>query len=263
MWRTPVYLLAASLVMVLAARGLESLNLSHQQSALQEQMTSVYRQAFPGSKPMSDPWFAFKKKMEGRNSQFLPLARTLDSVLPATVRVQTLQFDAAQKELEVQISGTSAIALQAIEQRIPTAFSMRIGEENTKSGTITVYLSRKPKRQKENLPAMSHLEQMKAQLAQMQSEIGQKPTISQPVTNMADVMIRTSTLAHLPAPPVTRNDNDLEIKYATPVPFTSLANWLQTLEVQYGIVPQQVELTDKGQGNVQVERLVLSGRSRS
>jgi general secretion pathway protein L len=62
---------------------------------------------------------------------------------------------------------------------------------------------------------------------------------------------------------VTRNDNDLEIKYATPVPFTSLANWLQTLEVQYGIVPQQVELTDKGQGNVQVERLVLSGRSRS
>lgn len=262
-WRTPLYLLVASLVMVLATRGLESLSLSHQQSALQEQMTAVYRHAFPDSKPVSDPWFAFKKKMEERNSRFLPLARTLDSVLPSTVRVQTLQFDAAQKELQAQLSGTSAIALQAIEQRIPAGFSLRIAEENTRSGTVTVYLNRKPKRQKENHPAMSRLEQMKAQLAQMQSEIGQKTAISLPVTNMADVMTRTSTVAHLPSPPVTQNDNQLEIKYATPLPFTSLANWLQTLELQYGIVLQQVELTDKGQGNVQVESLLLSGRSRS
>ena len=262
-WRTPVFLLAASLVLILAVRGVESLSLNHQQSLIQEQMAAVYRQAFPGSKPVSDPWFAFKKKMEGRNSQFLPLARTLDSVLPSTVRVQTLHFNAAEKELQAQLSGTSAIALQAIEQRIPAGFSLRIGEEHTRAGMVTVYLNRKPTRQKEHQPAMPRLEQMKAQLAQMQSEIGQKPAISQPVTNMSDVITRTSTQAHLPTPPMTQNDNELEIKYATPLPFASLANWLQTLEVQYGIVAQQVELTDKGQGNVQVRRLVLSGRSHS
>lgn len=259
-WRAPIGLLAAGLVIGLTIQGLEALSLKQQQTRLHKQMSSLYHQLYPGNRPVSDPWRAFNQRMDDQKVHFLPLAQALDSLLAAPLQVQSLRYAAAEQQLQAQLSGASAVALQAMEQRLPAGFSLRIAEKNGISGIATVYLGRKSPRQKESLPAMSDVEKMKWPLAAMQAVAAQQSAAPAQESNIAAVIASSREKAHLPPVPIVQKGQTLELNYASPQRFSALVNWLQTLEFQHGIVTQLVELTDKGQGNVAVERLVLSGK---
>ncbi|MEW7314791.1 type II secretion system protein GspL [Buttiauxella gaviniae] len=257
LWRMPVYLLAACLALFLVISGLDKVMLSREESRLQAQMAGIYHQTFPGSKRVSDPWFAFKRKMEARNGHFIPLARALDAALPAAVQVKALQFDASEQALQAQLSQASAGALKAMEQRLPPDVHLRVID------AANVTLSYKPGRQKAARELLPRIDQMKQHLAQMQRQAAQQPAISAQNSEISDVIARTREKASLPASTLTPQGKAIELKDTAPLRFIALANWLQTLEFQYGIIADQVQLTDKGQGNVEVKRLLLSRPNRS
>lgn len=258
-WRMPAWLLAASLVITLASTALENFTDSREQAQLNQQMVALYRQTFPGNKRVSDPWNEFQKKMEARSSHFLPLVRTLDSVLPSSVQVQSLQFDAPGRELQAQLSGATAIALKAMEQQLPANFSLRVNEKDG----ATIYLRMQTMRPKVAHSELTHVQQMKQKLARMQILAAQKPLLPAPDADIATLIEQASLKAHLPVSPPAQQGNQFEFRYPGALRFSDFANWLQTLELQYGIVAQQVQLASKGQGTVEVKRLVLSRGSHS
>jgi general secretion pathway protein L len=262
-WRTPTYLLACCLVLALAVQGLDSFSLSREQSQLEAQMASLYRQTFPGSKRVKDPWHEFNRQIADRSGHFLPLLRALDTALPPSAQVQSLQFDASKPELAVQLSGASPVALAAMEQQLATDFYLRRDEQNNPSAPVTVFLGNKPTHNRERPSALPRIEQIKQQLAQMKLQAAQQTVLAPSESDIAELLASSSQQAHLPAPHLANPGNTLELKYERPLRFDALANWLQTLERQHGIIAQQVELADKGQGNVEVKRLLLARSHRS
>jgi type II secretory pathway component PulM len=110
---------------------------------------------------------------------------------------------------------------------------------------------------------LTRVQQMKQKLARMQILAAQKTRLPAPDADIAALIEQASLKAHLPVSPPAQQGNQLEFRYPGALRFSDFANWLQTLELRYGIVTQEVQLTGKGQGTVEVKRLVLSRGSRS
>lgn len=257
-WRWPGYLLALSLLLALTLFGLERFQQYREVSRLEAQMQALYQQAFPGSPTAGDPWREFNLKAARNRGAFLSLLRALDESLPAAVTMQSLQYDAASQGLTAQLSGTSPVTLKAIEQQLPSSVMLRTDPQQSSASEITLVLK------KAGLPR--HLTatdrprdvQRAQQLQQMKMLMAQQSLVNTTGADLRSLLQQTREKAQLTALSVVEQDGALTLHFEAAVPFSHLTGWLQQLEYHHGIVPQQVQLMDKGEGNVEVKRLVLT-----
>ncbi|MBZ0059563.1 MULTISPECIES: type II secretion system protein GspL [unclassified Leclercia] len=245
LWRTPGYLLSLWLVLALITWGLEGYRQYREDAKANARMQVLYQKAFPGSKPAQDPWREFNRKTSRYSGAFLPLLRALDGALPAAAAVKALAFDIATPGLKVELAGTSLMAINSLKQRLPPGFRL----SQTESGEVTLMAPRKVPE-----PPLS----VAQQLRQMTQQVAQKPAVEARTGDPAALLTRTGQSAQLPVLTVAAQREALAVNFAGVVRFTRLAEWLQTLEYQFGIVVQQLRLADKGQGEVEVKQLTLS-----
>ncbi|MGL5600936.1 MAG: type II secretion system protein GspL [Silvania sp.] len=252
-WRVPGTLLALMLMLVLIGWGLEKYQQYRDESQLAAQMQALYQKAFPGSPPAGDPWREFNTRMARARSGFLPLVLGLDVLLPAGVVVQALQFDTSTQALNAQLSGITPLAMNAIAARLPPTLTLQ-----TRAGGVTLSNNTQALARKVTPDQLPRVAQMAQQLQQMKGQTAQKSAVSAPDADLSALITQTRKEAHLPALTLVKQGKGLELRFGTAVHFASLIDWLQTLDYHYGIVARQVELNDKGQGNVEVTRLALS-----